>query len=286
VSRLYRRQVLLSVGPAGELGRQWSDLAISFKVGKTQRKRPNRAEIEVTNLSPDSRAYIEEKDLVVVLQAGYETPPPRLFIGDIAEVTHRRSGTDIITTIEAGDGEKRFQLGHINESFDSGTTNRQVLRRIAQVSGLGVGHIETIDEIEFVAGYVASGHIRNVLDELCESVGAQWSIQDGEFQVVVGDNGTNEIAPLLSPDTGLLGTPEPVKVQGSKAKRNNGLKLRCLLNARLRPRRYVQLSSENHVGTYLVRSVVHTGENFGPSFHSELEVTPVDVPANAVTMVI
>ena len=276
MSRLFRRYVTLAVGTAGqEALRAWSDLQIGFSVKQDSRSKPNKAQIQVTNLTQESRDIMEEDNMTVVLWAGYTEQPPVLFMGDVADVSHKKSGGDWVTTIETGDGERSYQLSHVNQSFRAGVTNRQVLKKVVQATGLGLGHIAAIPEVQYTQGYVASGLTRLVLDDICQAVGAAWSIQDGALQVTNKDSGTNDSALLLSPETGLIGVPERKRTKGKKAKRNAGVKITSLLSPWVRPGRYIRLESEKINGFFLVKSVEHRGETKGPTFYTTMETTEV-----------
>lgn len=271
---LFDRHIVVAVGLPGEQGRSWKDLKFTFSVTKTKGKRPNKATVDIYNLSADSRNWCAREGSTIVVRAGYEENPPIILIGDISMVTHERSGKDMVTKIEAGDGESAYQLGRVNRSWKAGSTNKDVLKGAAAAAGVGIGHVADIDEIAHTGGYTATGLVRDVLDDICEGVDAEWSIQDNELQIVKRNHGTNQAALKVSSTLGnLIGAPKRKTGKGRNPRRTRGVKFTTLLNPWIRPGRYIQLESREINGFFLVRSVTHSGASFEGTWYSEIEAT-------------
>jgi hypothetical protein len=71
---------------------------------------------------------------------------------------------------------------------------------------------------------------------------------------------------LLNIDTGLVKSP----VVDSAG----GLMVTTLMIPDMAPGAYIQLDSQDHKGTYLVKSVETTGQTDGDDWHHELECFP------------
>lgn len=285
MARLFRRRAKLAVAvPVGEDLNSYSAnvyeielLHFTFKVVKNLRKEPNTCEVVISNLSEKSRAELQDKDLRISLQAGYDDDVSLIFTGNARDVDHVRRGTDWETKIQCGDGERGYRHGRVNESFKSGTSVSGVVRRFADQMGIdaniAAGFLSEISGKQYVAGYAARGRASRELDRVLKAYGYEWSVQDNELQILKPGASTTELAVELTPDTGLLGSPtlsSPEK-KGQKPV----VKARSLLQAGIRPGRRVIVRSESVNGTFRVTKVTHTGDTAGGDFFSDLEGEPV-----------
>lgn len=248
---------------------------VVFSIEQTDRPEPNSSEISIYNLSEDFRGRIQDRDLPVVLEAGYGNDISQVFSGQMRRdgISTRRDGPNWITTFKSLDGGDAFRNSRIQESFAAGTKLRPVLEKLARSMGVGIGNsIAKISEgdaigtlTEFTEGTVLSGKTSSEFDRLLRSIGYDFSIQDGKLQVARLGQSTEKTAVLLSPGTGLVGSPEP----GAK-----GLtKIKSLLQPVIRPRRLVRLETNQLSGFYICRKVKHTGDTDGPAWYSEIEAT-------------
>lgn len=278
--RLYKRTVEVGVGVIGQPTlTTWRDLQVAFKVERSDKRSPNKSTVRVWNLSASSRALLETAGAVVSLRVSYgDANPAIVALGDVQLVSHQRAQEDTITTLHLGDGERAFTLAKINEAFGPGVTNLELLSRAVAAMGLAVGHVASITPVVYTQGYSATGMARDLVDEVVEAANATWSIQDNAIQVVNDDEGTNEPAVFLSPETGLVGSPERLKGKGKRPKKSKGIKATALLNPLIRPRSYVLVESSFISGYYLVKSVRHEGESRGASFYTQFEATEMASP--------
>jgi len=249
-------------------------LRTTFKLTLDDKPEPNAAEIAVWNLSADSRAQLNGKGFRVILSAGYSTATEQIFSGDVRRFDHQRIGPDWVTKIEVGDGERAFKHARISESFKPGAQLRDVLAKtigaIGQDPGNALAKIQNIAG-EFAGGYVAHGRAALELTRLLEPQGYGWSLQNGRLQILGPGEYTDEEGPLVSPDTGMIGTPE---VGSPEAKGKPAvLKVRSLLLPRMRPGQRFELRSDAKRGTYRASKVVHSGDTAGAEWYTEIEAT-------------
>lgn len=261
--RQYGRQVAVVVGQSGKPGSKWTGLRISFNVVKTPSKKPSKGKIQIFNLNETSRGLLEAEDAKVFLFAGYANPD-LIFSGDIDEVEHAKDGQDMVSTIEAADGRALYRSGQLFETYDPPLTSTTLLRRLAAAMPIGIGHISSdLDEVNYTQGYAVNGPIRDALDEVTSSIGAEWSIQDEELVVVKIGQGTPARAFLVSPTTGLIGKP---------AKTKKGIKFTMLLNGQVKPGRVLQLDSRDIKGFFVARKVTFVGDSGNDNnFYCEVE---------------
>lgn len=273
MSQLFQRQVRV-IADAVEI----RDLRCAFKVKKDDASKPNTAEIIVTNLAQKTRSSIDRKGAPLIIQAGYSGSLSTIFSGVIRTVDHMHDGPNWHTSIKSGDGERRFQFATISNSYAAGTPVRAVLMNLLDSLELDASIAKrVVSEIsgEFVNGYTAHGKSARLLDEILGGLGFVWSIQDGRVQVLEKDQPTTEEAVVLSPSTGLIGSPQ--LGSGEEQKKQTGLvKLKSLLQARFKPGGKVLLKSDAFDGVFRIVSVQHTGDTHGGDWVSEVEAVPSD----------
>lgn len=250
------------------------NLRIQFRVAKTIEKEPNTAEITVTNMSERTRSELQSKGSRVILEAGYPTSIAQLFSGDSRTITHRHDGVEWSTVIHCGDGERAYRYARVNESFRAGTPVRVVAYRLAELLGLDRGEIEAQlsgVSAQYVSGYSARGQAALELDRVLRTAGYEWSIQDGRLQVLRANAAADETVEI-SPETGLIGTPEvgaPEKETGRPI-----VRFRALLTPRIRPGVRVSMKSSSHVGVLRVLRADHSGDTAGGDWYTDGEGDP------------
>lgn len=249
-------------------------LRIGFKIVRDASAEPNNLELVVYNLSEASRARFEEKGARVVVLAGYGEQLAQLCSGDIRHAQSMKAGSDWVTKIEAGDGERALAHARVSESWRPGTQVSSVVAKAVQALQLDPGNALTkAKEIagEFSSGYVQHGKASRELSSLLEPRGYTWSVQDGRIEILKATETLPETAPLISPDSGLIGSPE----MGTPAKPGAKpvLKIRSLLQPRLRPKQRFELRSRTRSGVFVAQKVTHTGDTFGNDWYTDIEAT-------------
>ena len=286
--RLFLREASLTVGPAaGGEGREWTGLRLQFTVEKTSKSSTNKGKVSIFNLAPESRTFLESDDLVAIIKAGYRDFSEVLFIGDIPKngVTTKRQGPDIVTTIECGDGEKALNQANLNQSWTGGVTNLQIFQAAALALGtdISIGVQKSFKKEIFGNGFAFSGMVKDLLDQLVEKQGLEWSIQNGTLQVLSKDDETGEEAVLLSPTTGLIDVP---------SKTEKGVNAISLLNPKIIPGRRIVIQSKQFLGalaslggsvgdvgsgqgTFRIDKVTHVGDSDEGDWKSTVEGTTI-----------
>jgi hypothetical protein len=248
MGRLYLRDAAATVG-----GRRFTT-RIAFNVEKTgSGGSSNKAKIDIYNLSQDSKGFVEQKNIKVRLEAGYNGELTTLFFGDVKRVNHARSGPDILTTIESGDGEENLVNAHIELSLAEGAKLSQIVDKAVSAIGLAKGVIKGIPIISYTNGFTFSGPVRDLLELVARRGNLKWSVQDGALDIFPDASDTGEAAVLLNENTGLLGLPN---------KTEDGFELTSLLNPLLSPGRKVIVESTTLTGrkTYKVDKATHVGD--------------------------
>jgi len=260
MSELYLRNARLTVGARKFQTR------ISFNIKKNSTgQSSNKGKISVYNLSEDSRSFIEKgKDLIMKLEAGYSGNYAVIYLGDIKKTEHTRSGPDVITTFECGDGEKRLTDAHLEISMGPDSQFNQVINAAVMAMGISRGVIKNIPQTAYKNGFSFSGKVSDLLDRLAKKEGLEWSVQDNALQIFPKGQDTGETAVLLNERTGLLGVPN---------KTAEGFIAKCLLNGDIAPGRQVQVESKFLTGkaVFIAEKVSHVGDTIEGDYMTTVE---------------
>lgn len=267
MSQLFRRAARIQVDTIVLEG-----LRASFKITKTLRPSPNTCELRIYNLSPTNRNQIEQMaEVTVKIDAGYAGNLSTLFLGDLGRGRSAVDGTSIVTTLEGRDGGRRVRTARVARSFAAGTSVEAVLTQVASALGLDPGNSTTafrgarLGSVQvFAEGTAVDGSAADVLTSLTAAAGLEWSAQGGAIQVLPRGQALNLSAVVLSPDTGLVGSPS-IDTKGV-------VKAKALLIPELtQPGRKVQINSRFVSGIYRVDKVEITGDTEGKDWHCSIE---------------
>lgn len=300
---LFNRVASLVVGKEGGKGKELAGLRFSFSIQKGSTKTPNQCSVKVWNASPETRALIEVIGNVLILKAGYseDIGVTTIFSGNVTRSLTVREGPDWITELEMQDGFMEFRDAKVSLSFAKGATVSQVVTAISKKFGLPVRPLPTdIAQKQYPAGFAFVGRVRDAMDKACENGGLEWSIQNREIQVIKKGGVFKQRAYLLSPDTGLIGSPmQESKTMTEKAAAKEGItasqpgvrktterdkdgevqqmlrvlgyKVKTLLQPLLEPGGYVQVKSKGIDGEFFrIEELTHSGDTHGNEWHSEL----------------
>ena len=272
---LFDRTCRVTIGPeAGEGPSISDDFRIWFKVVRSIGEELNTAEVEISNLSEYTRRNIQRDNQVCLIEAGYRGGIEVLAIADVTRSIIRHSPPDIITSIECSDGAKALRDRRVNLSFEAGASVQRVLDRIAQELALGTRATGTRADGEYLSGVSFSGTAKDALNQVTRKAGLIWSIQNGELQISDRVDANQSRAVKLTPETGLLDSPEPLDdpEEETEKRRGRGYRVRTLLNPKIVPGDEIIIESREVDGVYRVDVVEHTGDTRGQEWVTEAEV--------------
>lgn len=273
--------------PGGQAISIGDDLRFEFMCKKSPSSDPNTAEVKITNLSTKTRDALDEQiDSPLVLSAGYEYGEGLLnvFFGDIMSVKHSETPPDIVTTIEVGDGAKSLRDSKVSLSFRKDTNVSTVIEEIAKGLGKPIRRPETIKGKfgKYLSGYSAIGNNKTLLDQLAREFSFTWSIQDDEIVIVTDlDTPPSDIL-VLSPETGLVGSPErnnstvdkQETTPGKNSKKPPGWNVNAKLFPQVLPGDYIALQFKQRPQGEIVKiiEVEHSGDTYGDTWLTKMQV--------------
>lgn len=217
------RKIQVVVGSGGS-GMLVEDLRISFEITKTVDSTPNVAQVKIYNLSPDHEALVRKQYTDILINAGYQGSMRLLFRGTIKHAFHYRDAANLVTQIEAADGEKDYRQATLNLTLAAGTTPSDLIAKAAaSMKSTALGFVG-VTGTPRVRGRVYSGMTRDILSRAARSADALWSIQDGALQIVPASAALPNQAVVVNAATGMLKAPEI---------NDKGIRVTCLLNPQI-----------------------------------------------------
>lgn len=267
---LYNRRCTLNVN-----GFQTKGLRVAFSVKKSRTKEPNTLTLSVIGLSADSRAKIESsKGKPIILSAGYEGNEALIFSGDVRFASTTREGSQVITKIEAGDGEAAYGFSPVKISAGKNASVADVIGSVADALGVKRGNLASMTgnlvKATFARGFSSNGQASKVLDDLLGTHGMTYSIQNGQLQIMKGVQPADPGAVLLTKDTGMIGSPE--EQTPDKKTKIAVVKVKSYLMPQLKPGGVVEIRAEKVRGQFLINKVSHDGDTHGPTWYTTAEV--------------
>lgn len=300
---LFNRKVSLVVGESGGKGLELEGLRINFSIQKGATRNPNKCTVRIYNLSKESRAIVEVIGNVVILKAGYidDSGASTIFTGNVIRYITTRENADFITELELKDGLLEFRDTKVSVSYSQGATGLQVIQDLAKRFNLPVRKLpDDVKNKQYSDGFAFVGRLRDAMDKSCDYLDLEWSIQNRQVQIIKKGGIYKQQALLLSPDTGLIGSPEQeAKTMTEKAaakegvtlnqtgvrasfKKNKegdiqevlqvlGYKVISLLQPSLEPGGYVQLKTISINGEFFrIEELTHNGDTHGNEFYTEM----------------
>ena len=252
-------------------------LRVTFNVSKTRVAEQNVADISIMNLAESTRRKIVAKNSHVSLLAGYEenTGLLSIFEGQIIYGHTEIAPPEVITDLQVGDGAHTLRETRVAVSFSSGATLAGAIRKLAGAMQLPL-LMPTPVRGRFINGYSFEGPARRALTQILKAERYEWSVQDGELQVLPEFSPLDKNDILISPSTGLLSTPEPINYNRGQLDNSQEpepqWRVRSLLQPELKPGKLVVVESSAINGTFLVENAQHVGDSDTGEFSTIVEV--------------
>lgn len=299
---LFDRIAELIVGQPGGIGLSIKDLRFAFNIQKTASETLNDSTIKIYNLNPNNRALVEAPNNAIILKAGYKQDIGALtiFVGIVRRSLTYRENTDWITELELDDGLISYRDSKTSIDFAPGTDALSAVKAVAEKFNLPVRPLPTgLPKKTYPQGFSFVGRVREAMTKVCNFADLEWSIQNQEIQVLKKGGTVKNVALLLSPDTGMIGSPAlEAKTLGEKKAASQGLtvnsagvipkkssvtgkprlqvqgyKVRSLLQPTVQPGGIVQVKSKGIDGEFFrVESVAHRGDTMGQEWETEMSL--------------
>ena len=268
-------------------------IRLLFDIQKDVKSEPNENTIKIYNLAEKTRKAIEKQDLRCVLYAGYteEDNTTLLASGDIATAYSYREGADWVTEIFFLDGLIEMRDTAVSLGYAGNVSSTLILNNIAAKMGLKLVADNALSERKWVNGFSFYGAARKALDKIVAGTGLEWSVQNGELQIVNKDKTTRRQGVVLAKDSGLIGFPERTREAArsksadsedeKKSKRHkttlsnqaqDGWNVKSLLLPQINPADKVKLESVSVTGWFRAETVKHIGDSHSGDWVTEMHL--------------
>lgn len=274
MSELFGREASVQIGTLALKG-----FDISGRIEKSTKSEPNTCELTIYNLNEEHRAFLEELEplkgatvgIPTKIEAGYKDATSVIWLGDLRTVESFYERPDWVTVVGSGDGERAYQTARINEATGPGVTATAVLTAISRALGVGSGNVaKAAAELEaqgfsanLAHGVVISGQASKQLTEWTRSAGMEWSIQDGNLQILKRGSAVPGTALRLASGTGLIGSPT-VDNEGI-------LTAKMQMIPDVLPGSLVYIDSKRIKGAYRIERAVWDFDTFGGPWEITIE---------------
>ncbi len=263
------------------------NLRMSFSIFKSLSWSTNTANVRIYNMSENNRNQLNNYGNELNFYAGYRGNggSQLIFTGNTTLANHIFAYPDVISVLDAGDGEKVLNEIIVSVSFGDNIAVRTVIADVARQMGIPLVDFADTDNLTYANGFKDSDLAKNTLKKACDKLNLTASVQNGNLVILRNNEGNSREISLINADTGMIGIPERFTDKRQylytalppNAAPKPGWKVKTLLRPDLLPGDRIRLRSTqaNIDGVFFILSIRHEGDNYGPLFESTLEVIAV-----------
>lgn len=202
-------------------------LRVRFQIQKDLTRAPNQCEVSIYNLARGTRErFHHDRKVPVVVEAGYrDTGLSVLFAGEMREAFSRADPDGSwVTVLRAGDGDDALRQRRGAKKLAKGISFERVVGEVADSMKVGAGNMwQALKDGKpagdvFKMGYNAVGSLSSQFEKLMKSAELEYSVQDQQIQILPVGKTLSTTAVVLTPSTGLEGSPE-IDVHGTMSVR-------------------------------------------------------------------
>lgn len=210
-----------------------SSLACVFDIFQFTAETPNNASVRIINPSAETARQFTSAGAEfkkITIEAGYQDNKGVLFKGNIVQARYGRlSPTDKYLDIFAADGDQAYNFATVSKTLAAGSTPKDHYDVAIKAMGehgakAGFNGLD-LSSPRYPRPVVLFGMARDVLRNIAHAKDANWSIQNGEIEMVKPAQTKPGGAIKLNSETGLVGMP---------TQEISGIQVRCLINPQIR----------------------------------------------------
>jgi hypothetical protein len=256
---------------------------VEFDTQHHQGSKPDTMEIKIFNLSRETIAIFDKKDVLVSLYVGYgDDELVLLFRGNKTFMETTKSNTEVITRVLVADGYVSIREGRAHTTQPEGANVEQVIRGIISDSMPEITNINmngaTLKRI-YNSGYAVNGNATTALNTICSANGLIWNISENNTINVFPIKGSiKKEAIVISPNDGLINTVEKTN-QDIKALKKDidapedaGIKFKMLMNPLVKAGQLISIQGTFATdGVYKVKTATHSGSYEGTQWETSIE---------------
>ena len=281
--RLYKRSITVIVGEDDGTAVKVQNLFIEFEMNKESVSTPNEGTVRISNLNESTETQIRERGVRIRVTAGYDGDEALLFDGDIRKVEKERRGLDRVTVITLGGNVFKVSNAEFIKSYEGPVSLKTIVTDAVPSFNLTVGSLDEVPDNVFLNDFAWSGRTSDMLNRILQPNNIQWFETDGQIGFSKRRKARDTAIYIINSETGMVGSPTIT---------DKGLRVKTLLNPRLRINGRVKIESDilgnsarsddesaragEYQGVYKINKIRHTGDNRKGMFQTEILVTPLD----------
>jgi predicted phosphatase len=250
MSRLFKREKQLIIGE-----KIMPDLEIDFNVTFNADDVAPINDVTVYNASPSTLGYIQN-NMEIKLNAGYSGNLGNIIVGTIASFNNRQNGIDSELKILVNTDINAIFNRTVAKTYAPGTNAQQILEDLLRAINIETGTIFVNNNLVYEDGKSVNDTYKNIINEIVKETASYMFVRNNILYIVDGvyelDTGY-----LLRPETGLIGSPEEIEIDGAK-----GYKFTMCLNPMMTTGSVFRVESKNVNGLWRVQDGTHSGSNF------------------------
>ena len=188
-------------------------LTVEFSIERNTFASANTGNFNIYNLAPSTRSakggllfqdrFNTANQKILTFKAGYNGNLVTCFKGRIQEAYSKRSGTEVITSIQCLD--LGVPTDYINVTFEAGTSKQEAYKNIIlNLQGLKMGSIGTL-EGTYQTPVTFEGKPLRVLNEIS---GGNTFIDNNIIHTLMPNEALDIGVTILNAETGLINTPQ------------------------------------------------------------------------------
>jgi hypothetical protein len=171
-------------------------------------------DLAIFNLSSDTANKVLKRGSLLSLRAGYADSIDTIFAGTIRNILRERQGPDTITRLICRGGKLPGEQGQVNVTLGENAKITDIIRACVAVTGYPV--VMDDDQFSDIApypyGYVLGGDPLMYLDNLAETHGFNYVIENERMIIVRRGKARQGDTHIISQFTGMEGIPEITEV--------------------------------------------------------------------------
>ena len=253
---LYRRAIRVTTA-----GLRIAQPRISFEVYREANETQNTGFVNIYNLAPETAQRIYQRGEDIRIEAGYPETIATVYEGSVQRVRRHRQDLAHITHITLGDAVRKSPLfgGVTTRSYFGLVPLRQIVAYIVTHDlGLIIGPLDAISPHTHVPDFSWSGSSARCLTHTLRQYDLHWYEEDGVVRIRrVGNTQPDVTLVTVTPDTGLIGTPQET---------DDGVEVTMFLNPEIQRGGILALRSDALTGRLRVVALRHTGDNWEGQF--------------------
>ena len=293
-NRQWLRAYEVTIGRGGGEGIKTSALRVEFSIKKGDSESPNEATVRIWNLADETLMRSKKEFDRVMLQAGYQENYGLIYSGNIiGQRIIRENAADKILELTCGDGDEAYISAVLNRTLAAGARPGDIVDAVHgsfDEYGVSAGATPELGGRRLPRGKVMFGMARKYAREAAHTNDMSWSIQDGKMIMVANNGYLPGEAVVLTHKTGLIGSPEQT---------NEGVKIRCLLNPKIRVNGRVKIDNAsvqeakkdtgkdakqpaalNADGFYRVIQITYIGDTHGQDWYCDMVCVSIDATSD------